>query len=412
MSVTKVLIAHPGTQHSHQLVRQFERLGVLHRYWTGICFPESKLVDLLRGILWGGAGNAISNRILRNVPGARIRCAPLNEIRAMYRLRSAQNSEKILFARNASFQEAVSEADFRACDVVVGFDTSSWRLAERAQAAGKRFILDYSTIPSQSKSRICDEVAMRYPEWAFNINRKADVHLDLERKELALASEVVVASSFAKQTLISNGVPEAKITVNPYGVDAGHFHNPGRSSIESRALKFVFVGAVNALKGVPMLVDCLSSDEGKNFDFTIIGPVEESVRAAISRKAPNIKLLGKIAHAKLPSILSQYDVLVFPSYFEGFGLVILEAMSMGLAVVTTRNTCGPDVIEDGTDGLLIPAGDQGQLRSALARLNARPDAARQMGQRAVLKVRKYSWDAYGDRWNSILARGRESVAAQ
>ena len=85
---------------------------------------------------------------------------------------------------------------------------------------------------------------------------------------------------------------------------------------------------------------------------------------------------------------------------------------MGLAVVTTRNTCGPDVIEDGTDGLLIPAGDQGQLRSALARLNARPDAARQMGQRAVLKVRKYSWDAYGDRWNSILARGRESVAAQ
>jgi glycosyltransferase involved in cell wall biosynthesis len=404
MSLPKVLIAHPGTQYSHQTVRQFERLGVLHRYWTGLCFPDDGLVGRLSGLLRGGLGNAVSNRVLRGVPGARVRCSPLNEIRAVYQLRSTKDSEDILFARNAKFQEAVSEADLRACDVVVGFDTSSWRLAERAREAGKPFILDYSTIPSLAKGRISEDVARRNPDWAFNISRKADAHLDLERRELALADRVVVASSFTKQALVESGVRESIISVNPYGVDAGHFRKRDASPGAGRPLRFVFVGAVNALKGVPMIVDCLSSTEGARYDFTIIGPVPESVRAAIARMAPNIKLLGKIAHANLPAVMRQYDVLVFPSYFEGFGQVILEAMSMGMAVVTTRNSGGPDVIEEGVDGLLIPAGDQVALRGALGRLDAAPDGAREMGQRAALKARNYSWDAYGDRWNAILAR--------
>lgn len=409
MSVPKVLIAHPGTQYSHQLVRQFERLGVLHRYWTGLCFPEDGLVGRLSGMLRGNFGSAVSNRVLRGVPGARVRRSPLNEIRAVYQLRSANNSEDILFARNAKFQEAVSEADLCACNVVVGFDTSSWRLAERARLAGKPFILDYSTIPSQAKSRISEDVARRNPDWAFNISQKSDAHLELERRELALADLVVVASSFTRQSLVGSGVRETMIAVNPYGVDAGHFLNRDAAAAAGKPLKFVFVGAVNALKGVPMIVDCLSSAEGARYDFTIIGPVQDVVRAAISRMAPGIKLLGKIAHANLPAVMRQYDVLVFPSYFEGFGQVILEAMSMGMAVITTRNTGGPDVIEDGVDGVLIAAGDQGQLRSALARLNADPDEARAMGQRAALKARNFGWDAYGDRWHLILSRSLESV---
>jgi starch synthase len=397
----KVLIAHPGTQYSHQIVKQFYRLGVLYRYWTGLCIPESKLINAIAKLLPASLRTSLSNRTLQGIPRRSVRCYPINEIRAIRRLKSAPNAEQILFPRNRIFQEGVSARDIRESDLVVGFDTSSWVLAERAKEAGKPFILDYSTIHSKAKLRISEEALRQYPEWAFDVSRKTDEHLGIEERELKLADRIVVASSFTKQTLVDNGVPTARIAINPYGVDSARFLNKTVEG-ERKSLRFVFVGAVNTLKGIPMLIDYLSSSEGTQCDFTIIGPIQANVREAIHRRAPHVQLLGKIAHARLPSVLSQYDVMVFPSYYDGFALVILEAMSMGLAVITTRNTCGPDVIENGVDGIVIPSGDQSELRRALGMLNDQPDMARKIGQAAAVKARTFSWDQYGDRWSAIL----------
>lgn len=407
----KVLIAHPGTQYSHQLVKQFERQEVLFRYWTGICIPEFRIFNTLLHLLPRKYGAAVSNRTLRNVAVRKIRCQPFNELKSLAKMRAADNTEAIVFERNRIFQEAISASDIRKCDIVVGFDTSSWLLAERARDAGKPFVLDYSTIHSRAKESISDEVLRKYPEWSFNITRKSAAHLELEAKELALADVVAVASSFTKWSLVQNGVSEDKVMINPYGVDTAHFKMRSREQNGGHPLRFVFLGAVNALKGVPMVVEFLASAEGAKCDFTIIGPVRENVKAEINRLAPNVTLLGKVAHAKLPSLLHEYDVMVFPSYFEGFGQVILEAMAAGLAVITSKNTCGPDVIDNDRDGVLISAGDQGELREAIARLSLDPDAARQMGRLAAAKARDYTWDSYGERWLSILEKSdKRSIA--
>src|SRR4051812_18485631 len=126
----KVLIAHPGTQYSHQTVKQFERLGLLYRYWTGLCIPESKLINGVAKLLPTSLRTSLSNRTLRGIPRNKIRCYPINEVRAIRRLKSVGNAEEILFTRNKIFQQGISTRDIRECDLVVGFDTSSWILAE------------------------------------------------------------------------------------------------------------------------------------------------------------------------------------------------------------------------------------------------------------------------------------------
>ncbi len=66
--------------------------------------------------------------------------------------------------------------------------------------------------------------------------------------------------------------------------------------------------------------------------------------------------------------MARNDVLVLPSLHEGFGLVLTEAMSQGLVVITTPHTAGPDLITDGVDGLLVPIRSSAAIEEALAHL--------------------------------------------
>lgn len=87
------------------------------------------------------------------------------------------------------------------------------------------------------------------------------------------------------------------------------------------------------------------------------------------------------------------DVFVYPSAYDTFGMVVLEAMASGLPVVVGRDIGAAELIEDGENGFLIDPARPAQLGAVLERLAAQPDAAVQLGHRAHLLARTRSWDA-------------------
>jgi glycosyltransferase involved in cell wall biosynthesis len=104
----------------------------------------------------------------------------------------------------------------------------------------------------------------------------------------------------------------------------------------------------------------------------------------------------------LPELLRQCDVLVFPSYCEGFALVLLEALASGMPIITTEATAGPDLIEDGVEGRIVPSGDVDALCAAMQSMALETDELESMSQAARRTAERFSWDAYGDRWQQIL----------
>jgi glycosyltransferase involved in cell wall biosynthesis len=112
--------------------------------------------------------------------------------------------------------------------------------------------------------------------------------------------------------------------------------------------------------------------------------------------------LGQTPRDALLREMSAADVFVFPSLFEGFALVILEAMAAGLPVITTPNTAGPDLIENGKEGLIVPAGDAKALRAAMDSLRYDPERARVMGRAAHEKAKEFTWEKYGERWEALV----------
>lgn len=93
--------------------------------------------------------------------------------------------------------------------------------------------------------------------------------------------------------------------------------------------------------------------------------------------------------------MREQDVLVFPSLFEGFGLVITEAMSQGTPVITTNRTAGPDLITHGENGWLIDAGSTDTLQAAIEELIFKPSVIAEVGHAAMETASKRTWDVYG-----------------
>ena len=111
--------------------------------------------------------------------------------------------------------------------------------------------------------------------------------------------------------------------------------------------------------------------------------------------------IPSLPHGALLEEMSRHDVMVFPSLFEGFGLVILEAMSQGLPVITTPNTGAPHFVSDGEDGFIVPIRDVDAIVEKLEMLLDR-DRLAAMSRAAVRKAAQHSWEQYRHRFATTV----------
>jgi starch synthase len=397
---TKVLLVHPGTQYSFQLARQLERHGCLNRFWTGMAYVPATLLGRCIQRLPERVKRQLSNRRLEGVSSERISIRPFGEWQAVQRLRLGHDDQTVMFRRNAAFQTSVPEREFVDSKVVIGFDTSSWLLAERAAALGRRFILDRSIGHPLSFERLVPALRQRFPEWVEDFPPRMPDLLRAEEAEHRLADRIVVPSSFASETLIENHVPAHKITVIPFGVDLSAFRPVPRPDT-SRPIRFIFLGALGVRKGLPVLLEAWRSLASLGAELWLVG----SVKARHAQLIPALKGLrqiGKVPHEELPALLSQCDVLVFPSYFEGLAQVQLEALAAGLPIIATNASGATDLIADSREGYIIPVGDAEALREAMFSFIKSPADLAIMSPAARLCAERYSWEAYGDRWMNLL----------
>ena len=99
------------------------------------------------------------------------------------------------------------------------------------------------------------------------------------------------------------------------------------------------------------------------------------------------------------------SVLAMTSVFEGFGVVLIEAMSVGLPVVSYACPCGPkDVITNGKDGFLVPLEDEIVLAERLCSLIENDSLRREMGQEALENVKRFSIETVVGQWMDLFRK--------
>jgi glycosyltransferase involved in cell wall biosynthesis len=340
----------------------------------------------------------INNRIISGVPCHKLRTTPFLEWNAL-RLAGSQPTEEIFFERNRRFQEAIPNSEILRSDIVIGFDTSSWVLSERCRELSIPFVLDRSSPHPISNISVCSRLALKYPDWKHTTFVKPQKFLEIEELEHRLATRIVAASSFTKETLCESGVDPNKILVIPYGINLKNFKT--FQFKQDRPFRFIYVGGINARKGVPDLLKAWQSLNLPNSELWLVGSINIYVSPLLQNIA-GLCLKGQVAHRDMPSLYSQCDVLVFPSYFDGFGMVLLEALACGLYVITTEATGGPDVLTDAKAGVVVASGAVEDLKHAMrAAWIHRPKSDSKCNASRSL-AKKFSWTTYGERWNALV----------
>lgn len=393
----KVIICHPGTQYSHYLAIELYQHGYLSKFYTGIAFGNDHIVSKLNRFLPKKISRQLKTRIIENLPDKFIKRNIANELRAIYKIKKGLNQEQVFFKRNKSFQENISDKALKSANIVVGYDTSSWIIAKRCKNFGINFILDVSIGHPTSKNEIFKMLSEKYPDWSSQIQIKNQQLIDYERLENELATLIATPSSFVKTTYIQNGIDKAKIHVNPFGTDTSYFKFHQKNPIEK--IKFLFFGSLTARKGLPLLLAVWEESKFDNAELTIAGFGELPDNYILPK---NVIKRGKIAKEDRGKLFEEHHIFVFPSNFEGFAQVQIEAAVCGLPIISTNNAGGSEIVEDGYNGFLINPEQEIELKNVINFFINNKEQIAIMSENQKNIISNFTWTAYGKRWIDLL----------
>ncbi len=208
-------------------------------------------------------------------------------------------------------------------------------------------------------------------------------------KPLAKKLHLRAAVSPAALDLVSAYFP-GDYRILPNGVDTDIFspRGPILDTLGEEAFYLLFVGRDEPRKGLDVLLKALPLVREKHSEVCLlVAGMEKN-----GREIEGVKWLGRLPDAEVPAAYRSARILVSPALgWESFGIVLIEAMACGLAVVASDIPGYRSVVEDGVQGMLTPPGDARALAGALLELIEDQSRRERMAQAALNRSADYSW---------------------
>ncbi len=205
-----------------------------------------------------------------------------------------------------------------------------------------------------------------------------------------------------------------KISVSPMGVDLQDLFIPS-VNIERQDNKIIFVGRFVAKKGIHVLIDAISlvKDSVPSVELILVGdgPLRGEVDSKIRKLLldDNVKIYGGVSNTELPDLYSSANIAVIPSIIdpqgdrEGLGLVTIEALGCGCAVIASALEPIKEVIEHNISGLLFTPGNSDDLAKQIITLLMDKTYSRKLASTGRQKAReKFDWQLVSSRYTKLI----------
>ena len=408
-----ITVSHSGKQHAYQHANSVQQLGCLKRFVTSTYYRKNRWPDRLARFV-PRLDRGLGKRCLESLNSdlvSRDLTFELPELWYRNIVGDRVKAEQAMFRRDSRFDQWVARKFAGESDVFWGFQGSCLDSLIAAKRAGRLAVCEFATAHVTAAIRILSEECDKHPEWAGTISNFhfPDWYQRRLEQEPAEADICVAASSFTEKSLLEVGVPQNKIRMLPLASDLDQFRFKARNS--NGPLNVLFVGGIGQRKGIKYLFQAIEKVASKNVKLKLLGPLPAD-DAPLKQWSSHFEYLGRTDQNGVVRHMQEADVLVLPSVFEGFGLVIVEAMATGMPVITSTHSCGPEVIREGVDGFVLQPDDVDGLADRISWCAEHRNELVQMGRAAHERAQEFSWGAHATRLGVVLRSLESSVTSR
>jgi len=394
-----VLLSHvTGNANSRQALLALHERNMLAAFYTTVAWDGHSVWNKL---LPANVRKELNRRAYPGIPMRLIHTAPLGEF---CRLLSTKLGIARLYEKHDSafsitrIYEHIDDLVAKAISAhppsaVYAYASAALQTFSAARKAGVKTIYEIPSAYGQFRSDLFREEVELQPDFSDTIH-ESFLDPSWTRRlddELALADQVIVPSGFVRSSLPA-GILSGAVQVIPYGAPGVPPGQSARRSAEGGKLRVLYVGALTQGKGLSYLLEGIRQVEAA-VEFTIIGSRYGTCKpldAALQR----YHWMPNVPHSTVLETMENNDVLVLPTLLEGFALVVLEAMSRGMAVITTPNSGALEVITNGKDGFIVPIRSSEALAEKLSLLASDRELLARISDAALKRAQECTWQSY------------------
>ena len=409
----KIILAHPGQQHSFKVAAALKQYGVLYRYFTAVYDkPSSIIMKLVHLIVKGDDVSKTAKR----------KCTALTDedvityytfwslcVIVLSRFKHTKRLSYMLDRKIADLFgiKVAKYAIKHDVDAVICFsmnETKCFELLAKRAPHIKR-IVDCANSPVKYMRSIYDEDIARTGKSVLKQEVPSfwdEKELQKQKAGIEYTQFFLAPSFFVKKGLVYSGVDNNNIHVVHYGTNFVPLSST-RLDPPNDIVKFVYVGQVTYRKGVHYLLDVFSKIKRNDIQLSIVGgwkPNSDLIEKY--KNCENIHFYGNVTHDKVKTILCESDVFVFPSLTEGFSLSCLEAMSCGLPIICSNNAGANDIVIDGVNGFTYNYEDKERLDYLINYMADNHEVHISMREQALKTAKKNTWDNYATELRKTL----------
>ena len=345
----RITVFHPGTQHSWQTAVALQQLGRLHLYATSIFYQPDRWPYRIERFLPPSLRGRVHSEFMRfhhsGIDPACVQTSGIDEWMERIARRSGfrQLSRRIDRAGNRRFSMAM-RSHIRSPERfgLWGYNGSSADAFRAAQQVGRLRILDRTIGDWRAYNTLLEPVFERYTEFFPVSNFRIPQHeIDRDDEEYALADVILCGSPFAADTVGAYAADRdaaRRVRVLNYCFDEISFADcpPPAPRPKNEPLRFLFLGQAGPRKGIHLVLEAFRRIPPSAATLTIVGDMVVP-RSVFARYADRVSFRPTVPRTEVPSVFAAADVLLFPSYFEGSALSLLEALAAGVGIIQSAN---------------------------------------------------------------------------
>ncbi len=198
-----------------------------------------------------------------------------------------------------------------------------------------------------------------------------------------MPSAFIALSEFSKEKFVQGGLPEDRIFIKPNFLTDPLDEFDDLQISENKQNRFLYVGRLSNEKGIRDLIDCwMENSMDSRLEIAGDGPLKKELEKK-TKNRKNISWLGQQSKKEILRLLSESKGLIFPTRcYEGQPLILLEAMSMGCPVITSRIGNPKNIIQHGENGLHFSPGNRREMYNQLLYLVRNSSVRMEMSRNA------------------------------